>query len=287
MHSRSGRLEETTSPPSPPGPRRPSSGATTCRLVSPPGSTNPGRWLLVGVDGSDRPIALCHALMLSDHEGWLEAARVHPEHRRTGLGSALNRAGVDWLAGRGARVVRLAIESVNRSARSQVEKLGYRPVSHWHHGRLQVDPTRRAPARHRLRAAPPTEIDAAWMFWSGGELAVAGRELLAQGWQWRKTRPYDLASAASEGRLYQSPAGWMIVDQPESDWLRSGWLATDPEDAPPLFQGLLDLGVGLEAEEITVMVPGTPWVVEALTRAGGQPTEIVVYAKTPQPASAE
>jgi hypothetical protein len=79
----------------------------------------------------------------------------------------------------------------------------------------------------------------------------------------------------------------MIVDQPESNWLRSGWLATDPEGAPRLFQGLLDLGVGLGAEEITVMVPGAPWIVEALTRAGGQPAEIVVYAKTPQAASAE
>jgi ribosomal protein S18 acetylase RimI-like enzyme len=244
--------------------------------------TDPRSVVLVAADDADRPLALCHALMLSDEEGWLEAARVHPEHRRSGLGSALNHAGVEWLAGRGARVVRLAIESGNRNARSQVEKLGYRPVSTWNYAELQVDLARKGPPEERLRPVPPSEIDAAWVFWSGSELAAAGRELTAFGWQWRKMRPTDLTIAASHGHLYQSPAGWVIVDQPEPNWLRSGWLATDLEDAPRLFQGLLDLVTELGAEVITVMIPGAAWAVEAMTRAGSRPEEIVVYAKTPR-----
>lgn len=237
--------------------------------------------VLVGVDESDRPLAVCHAVMLSGHEGWLEAARVHPAHRRAGLGSALNRAGLDWLAGRGARVVRLAIEAGNSSARSQVERLGYRPVSTWYQGRLEVDPTRRSPASYRLRPVPPGEIDAAWLFWANGDLAVGGRELMARGWQWRRTRPEDLARAAGEGRLHQSPAGWVIVDQTQAGWLRAGWLAAEPEDAPRLFDGLHDLAVDRAAEGVDVMVPGVPWVVEALTRAGTQPKEVVIYARVP------
>lgn len=237
--------------------------------------------VLVGVDESDRPLAVCHAVMLSGHEGWLEAARVHPAHRRAGLGSALNRAGLDWLAGRGARVVRLAIEAGNSGARSQVERLGYRPVSTWYQGRLEVDPTRRSPASYRLRPVPPGEIDAAWLFWANGDLAVGGRELMARGWQWRRTRPEDLAQAAGEGRLHQSPAGWVIVDQTQTGWLRAGWLAAEPEDAPRLFDGLHDLAVDRAAEGVDVMVPGVPWVVEALTRAGTQPKEVVIYARVP------
>lgn len=241
---------------------------------------DPGSVVLVCVDATDRPLALCHALMLSEYEGWLEAARVHPDHRRAGLGSAMNHAGVRWLGERGARVVRLAIESENPGARSQVEKLGYRAVSSWHHGRLEVDPTRRAPPGYRLRPVPPSEIDAAWVFWSGSDLAVDGRELIAQGWQWRKTRPDDLAVAASQGSLYQSPAGWVIVDN-QYEMLRCGWVATAAEDAPRLLQGLADLGVERGVEEILVMVPGSPWAVEALARAGSQPNEIIVFAKTP------
>ena len=234
--------------------------------------------VLVAVDESDRPLGVCHAVMLSGYEGWLEAARVHPAHRRAGLGSALNQAGVDWLAGRGARVVRLAVEASNSAARSQVERLGYRQVSTWYHGKLEVDPNRRCPASCRLHPVPPGEIDAAWLFWANGDLAVGGRELMARGWQWRRTRPEDLAQAASEGQLHQSPAGWVIVDQTAAGWLRAGWLAAELEEAPRLFDGLHDLAVDWAAEGVDVKVPGVPWMVETLTRAGTDPKEVLIYA---------
>lgn len=243
--------------------------------------SDPDSMVLVGVDESDRPLAVCHAVMLSGHEGWLEAARVHPAHRRAGLGSALNRAGLEWLADRGARVVRLAIEAGNSGARSQIERLGYRPVSTWYQGRLEIDPTRRCPAPYRLRPVPPGEIDAAWVFWANGDLAGGGRELMARGWQWRRTRPEDLAEAARGGLLHQSPAGWVIVEQAQAGWLRAGWLAAEPEDAPRLFEGLHDLAVDRAAEGVDIKVPGVAWMVEALTRAGTQPKEVVIYARVP------
>jgi GNAT superfamily N-acetyltransferase len=241
---------------------------------------DPDSVVLVCVDGSDRPIAMCHVLMLSESEGWLEAARVHPDHRRSGLGSALNQAGVSWLAERGARVVRLAIGAGNRGARSQVEKLGYRPVSSWAHGETKVGRSRTTPAQYRLRHSPPNEADAAWVFWSNSELAAAGRELIALGWRWRRTRPDDLKDAVSDRDLYQSPAGWVVVDQPELGLLRTGWLATEPVDAPLLFQGLLDLALERRLGEVSLKVPAAPWAVEAMTRAGWQPGEVVIYAKT-------
>lgn len=232
-------------------------------------------------DDTDRPVALCHAVMLSADEGWLEGARVHPDHRRHGFGTALNHAGSTWLGKRGARVVRLAVEAQNAEAQAQVEKLGYRPVAVWHHGDLRVDPTRRCPPAYRLQPTAPSEIDAAWVFWAGGELAKSGRELLAAGWQWARMRPQHLQNAASQGRLYQSPAGWIIAERPQPDVLCSGWMATVAEDAPRLLEGLTDLGVELGVEEVRVMVPGSPWLVEALVRAGGQTREILIYAKAP------
>ena len=81
---------------------------------------DPESELLVCSDESDVVRAIVHAEMLSPAEGWLEAARVHPDHRRTGMGTALNRAGVEWLAQRGARVVRLATEADNEPAVAQV-----------------------------------------------------------------------------------------------------------------------------------------------------------------------
>ena len=46
----------------------------------------------------DEPVGLVHGLMLSSNEAWLEAARVQPDHRRTGLGN-----GSTWQASSGRR----------------------------------------------------------------------------------------------------------------------------------------------------------------------------------------
>jgi GNAT superfamily N-acetyltransferase len=235
--------------------------------------------VLVVPDDADRPIALCHAVMLSAYEGWLEAARVHPNHRRSGLGTTLNHAGARWLADRGARVVRLAVEARNETAHGQVEKLGYRSICVWQHGGLVVEPTRRGPPAYRLRPGSPAEVDAAWVFWAGSDLAAEGRELIPHGWQWRRARPEDLVAAAKHGHFYQSPAGWVAVRQPDAGRLQTTFLATVTEDAPRLLDGLHDLGLDVGAEEVRVKMPGTPWAAEALTRAGADPREIVIYAR--------
>ena len=102
--------------------------------------SDPNSQVLVAVGEADTPLAVAHVVMLSPTEGWLEAARVHPDHRRSGLGSALNHAGVDWARSLGARVVRLATEADNAAARSQVEALGYRQTSSWVYSWIEVRP---------------------------------------------------------------------------------------------------------------------------------------------------
>lgn len=241
--------------------------------------SDPDSEVMVCVDGSDVPIAMAHVEMLSSSEGWLEAARVHPNHRRSGLGSTLNHAGVGWAKERGAEVVRLATEEVNHAARSQVESLGYRQTSSWVYTWIEVRPDHRSPHELRLRPAPGSDVDAAWMFWSTGELAHAGRGFIANGWQWRKARPEDLAEAASDGELFQNPAGWVIADQPMEDVVRARWLATTKEEAPRLLDGLVGLAGDREASGLTVKLPSIPWASEALVRAGGEPKEVLIYSK--------
>lgn len=239
---------------------------------------DPNSEVIVCVDDSDTPIAVFHALMLSPSEGWLEAARVHPDHRRSGLGSAMNHAGVAWVRKRGASVVRLATEADNQAARSQVEVLGYRQTSSWVYTWIEVRPDHRAPHELRMRPAPGSDVDAAWMFWSTSELALGGRGFIANGWQWRKALPHDLVEAASQGEFFQNPAGWVIADQPEDDVVRTRWLATTKEEAPRLLKGLVGLAADREVAGLTVKMPNLPWAAEALIRAGGEPKEILIYA---------
>lgn len=235
-----------------------------------------GSEVLVGVDDADRPVALVHVTMLSTTEAWLEGARVHPVHRRAGLGSALNDAAVHWSGDQGARVIRLATEASNEAAIAQVTGLGYRAVSTWLHSSIEVDARHRSPDHYRLRPAPGSDAEAAWLFWAASDLALEGRELIPLGWQWRTARPRDVTRT---GELLQSPAGWVSVEQPAEDWLRTQWIATTPDDLLVMLDGLLDLCAGRGVTELDVKLPRLGWTAEAIRRVGGEPEEVLVYAK--------
>jgi GNAT superfamily N-acetyltransferase len=237
---------------------------------------DPDSQALVSVDAADAPVAVCHVTMLSPTEAWLEGARVHPDFRRSGHGSALNDAGVSWASRQGARVVRLATEGDNVAARRQVEALGYRLASTWVHGELTPSPAHRAPDQFRLRPAPGSDSDAAWLFWVASDLAREARELIAMGWRWRTARPDDVGGV---GEVLQSAAGWVMLDQPEADWIRVLWVATTPDDVLPLLDGLLDLAAERGVAEVDVKLPSLGWTAEALRRQGAEPDEVVVYAK--------
>lgn len=233
--------------------------------------------VLVSVDQADVPVALCHVTMLSPTEAWLEGARVHPHHRRSGRGSALNHAGVEWARRRGARVIRLSVDADNMPARNQVKQLGYREVSTWLHAVFEVDAAHRTTERYRMRPAPGADAEAAWLFWASSDLARESRELIHIGWQWRIARPSDVTGVA--GHLVQSAAGWACVEQPEDDWVRTNWIASTSEDMLGLIDGLLDLTATRGATELDIKLPDLPWTAEAIIRSGATPTPIIVHAK--------
>lgn len=238
---------------------------------------DPDSTVLVSVDGDDSPIAMCHVAMLSPTEGWLEGARVHPERRRSGVGKRLNDAGVRWAGERGARVVRLSTEANNTAARNQVGQLGYREVSQWLYAEFEVDRRHRATERHRMRPAPGSDAEAAWLFWVTSDLARSSRELVALGWQWRKARPEDVTMPGTE--LVQSPAGWANVSRAPEGRLQANWIATTPEDMLGLIDGLLDLAASRDLPELTIKLPDLPWTAEALIRSGSDPSPVIVHTK--------
>jgi GNAT superfamily N-acetyltransferase len=238
----------------------------------------PGTLVIVCVLDDDVPVALSRAELLSLTEAWLSAARVRPDHRRAGMGRAMNAYAVDWARGRGALVARLAIESDNEAAIGQVLKSGYHQTGEWVHATAPPATGRRLAPDLQLRPGAAVDADAAWTFWSQSDLAQAARDLISLGWRWRKASNQDLQKAVDRHGFLQSPGGWAIVETDE-DGISVRWLATTPADAPLLLEGLRELLPEGSEQRIEAMVPATAWAVEALQREGFEIEPLGIYSK--------
>lgn len=235
--------------------------------------SDPDVEVVVAADEQDRPVALARVRMLGPKEGWVSAARVHPDHRRQGLGSQMNDWCVNWVAGRGGSVARLQIETWNEPAHSQVLQLGYRPVATVLNAERSV-PTdsmtpatnggRRQRAEDRLDRAPRAEAEGAYIAWSTGELARAGHGLFpVDRWAWRRLTPADVGSA----RTWYCPSGWIMAED-EGDELTIRWVVCGPEEADDLLRAAVDLAQERSATRIHVAVPDASWIRRALVGNG-------------------
>ena len=240
--------------------------------------------LPVAVDDDDRPIGLARVRMLSDRESWLSAARVHPDYRRKGVGSALNDWCVQWTGERGGVVARLQIETWNEPAQNQVKRLGYRQVAKVANarreiGRSRIEPAtnggRRTPAEERLDRAPRAEADGAFIAWSTSELARASHGLFpSEPWAWRRMTAQDAHSA----RTWFCPSGWVMTDE-DGDELIVRWLVSVPEDAERLVRATVDLAQERGLGSLHVVVPSVPWLDDALKANGLDTLEFFIFEK--------
>ena len=196
----------------------------------------PDSLVIVCVYDDDIPVALSRAQLLSPTEAWLSATRVHPDHRRSGMGMAMNDHAVEWARSHGALVARLVIEESNEAARGQVMRSSYRLAGRWAYATAPESTGRRLPQDERLRPGVTVDADAAWTFWSQSDLAHAARDLISLGWRWRKASRSDLERAVNTHTFYQSPGGWVIVEADE-DGISVRWLATTAPDAPVASPG--------------------------------------------------
>ncbi len=241
---------------------------------------------MVLVAESGPAVGLNRSVMLSDREAWIHAARVHPDHRRQGIGRALNIEACAWARQQGAVVARLLVEDWNEAAVRQVQELGYRPVARWTSGLVEladdVHPRsnghKRLPGEERLTPGRSTEADVAWISWMSGEAATAGRELFPVGWHFRKMRQSDVAAAARRRALWQCPSGWVIADETEPGHLFVPWISTSDLDVDRLLRALADLATERGLNSIRLMVPRVPWMVPAIERAGYRHEPNTVFA---------
>ncbi len=246
----------------------------------------PDSELVVVVDDSDRVVGLARVVLMSPQEIWLHAARVHPDHRRGGVGSLLNQAGLEFGRRHGARIARLLIETWNQAAQKQVTKLGYHRSGEWVAADkdLAMEPStnghRRVAGEERLTPARRTDTDLAWMTWTVSDLALVGRGLIAKGWWFRTMRIDDLEQAVRAGRLWQCPSGWMVGGMAGDGRFEVEWLLTTDLDCERLLRSIIDLADGMKAESVWMMVPAIDWLVDQLNGYGFRLQPSTVWVKT-------
>lgn len=244
----------------------------------------PSTLVAVATGSDDRPVALARVRMLGPREGWLSAARVHPDHRRRGMGSALNDWCVDWVASQGGSVVRLQIETWNEAAHNQVLKLGYRVVATVLNAERsvsqdEIEPAtnggRRTKAEERLDRAPRAEAEGAYIAWSTSDLARAAHGLFpVDPWAWRRMTQADAHAA----RTWFCPSGWVMADD-EGDQLVIRWMVATPEDAGLLVRASVDLAQERQLEGLHVAVPAIGWMQQTLEGNGFEIYPTHIYEK--------
>jgi GNAT superfamily N-acetyltransferase len=239
---------------------------------------DPDALVIVCVLDDDVPVALSRAELLSPVEAWLSAARVHPDHRRAGMGQAMNDYAVEWAREQGALVARLAVESDNEAAIGQVLRSRYRQTGDWVHGTAPPATGRRLDSDLRLRPGAAVDADAAWTFWSQSDLAAAARDLISLGWRWRKASHRDLEKAVERHGFLQGASGWAIIETDE-EGTSVRWLATTQADAPQLLQAVRDLQRDSAGGRVELMAPAIPWMIESLQREGFDLHPVNLYSK--------
>lgn len=239
--------------------------------------------IVAEVDGN--PVAMGRIRMVSESEAWSSAMRVHPDHRRSGLGSAVGDAMWEWAVEAGARVVRLAVEDWNEAARGQVTKAGFRSVGSWLWARRGVGDSSPVPegnggvrvkGAEALRLAHRAEAEPALLSWSRGELSRAAHGLFQSQWTWRRLRIEHLAEAAARTALWEGRTGWAIATR-EDDRFLVDWIETTPEDARAMVRALVERAADSGADMMRAMIPDVDWLVRAFRRSGFETGGITVY----------
>lgn len=145
--------------------------------------------LWVAVDDG-RVVGIAKLTLLGEHEAWLHALRVDPDHRRRGVATTLLEHRLERARRLGARVARLDTSEDNIAVRHLMRRYGFRlrQRSTYVEARSRAtEPPRRATRR---------ELDALW------RSAQRGDGLLHLAYTWRRVTREDIARAVRSGTCF-------------------------------------------------------------------------------------
>jgi hypothetical protein len=161
-----------------------------------------------------KPVGLIHAKILEGGVGWLEGMRVHPDFRRHGISTALDRAAHNFARTRACRVVRLATSEKNLAAQKTIAAQGYAIVARFGEWNAPAAPGDCA------RVATFDDAEKILDQWRAFPARAAGNVLLPnRDWRWTYLTRTRVRAQIESAEVRALDNGWMfLLAYDEGDW---------------------------------------------------------------------
>ena len=246
------------------------------------------RVLTATLDGA--PVGIMRVAIQKPGEAWFQAARTHPNHRRTGIATVLTEACCEWARNNGAKTVRLSTDSDNYSAQEILKKLGFIQISDFVIMKCERPQPEEAV---NCRWTRKGDVERIWKFLAGSGVFKASAGLYTVLFNWFSLDKKDLNRFATGGKAiihqYDDVVdGLILIDETVRDVWDNKPMQTCYVDGErrAISEMMKLLGTYAHAEDFATVYAfacNTPLVVEALTEAGfsrdDQNTEFI-YHKT-------
>ncbi|MFB6353172.1 MAG: N-acetyltransferase family protein [Halobacteriales archaeon] len=239
-------------------------------------------------DADGTAVGVVRAVMVSDHEAWMQGMRVAPAVRGRGVSGRLHEAAADWARERGAAVARAMVFSWNGPALAASRAAGFEPATEFRWIHPAPDPA----AEPELPVT--SDAAAAWTYWqrSAARDHLRGLALApAESWALQELTQAALARAADGARLATVVAGGtrgfvhrVRVDEREledggterrAEYGVGAW--ADGDAAEALLAAVARDAASVDADRARVLVPETVAAVSDAAAAGVEIGEEPVF----------
>ena len=198
-----------------------------------------GKLLVATID--QEPVGLTHVAFLGNAAGWMEGMRVHPDFRRQGVSTELDRVGRQVAREHGCRMARLVTSMKNIPAQKSLAPEGYQRTAQFNE--WETEPlSENFPS---VRIANETDISKILSIWNESKIRKASGTVVPNShWRWKEIDEARLRQKILAHEIRVIENGFAFVDAREDgDWNALTIYALAGSD-PALF----DLARGVRAE---------------------------------------
>lgn len=228
--------------------------------------TYPHGQLIVGLV-DNHPVGVLHVALIDD-SAWMEGLRVHPDFRRKGVASAMDRAGRAFARERGCRTARLATGINNTAGQRSFESLSYRRVAQFNEWETEMA----AADFSNWRIANEDDTTEIMAQWNHSTIRLASYSLIPNSnWRWTELTEERLHEKIRSSQVHCSEHGFAILAPSfDSTLLNFHLLVGDNESLVPLAIESRGEAHSRGYEHLEAMLADHPGLNAALARAGYQ-----------------